>query len=189
MSATFLNDDFLLSSETARTLFHGVAEHAPIVDLHNHLSPEDIAADRVYETLTDLWLGDDHYKWRAMRLAGFDEALITGDADPWEKFAAWAATAPAADPQPAVRLDAPRASPGVRDRSPARPGDGAGDLGGGEPPAAGLAGAGAARALRRECCRHHRRSGRRPRGASAGRRTPRGDDPDVPPRRGASAAR
>jgi glucuronate isomerase len=94
MSATFLNDDFLLSSESARMLFHGVAEHAPIVDLHNHLSPEDIAGDRVYETLTDLWLGDDHYKWRAMRLAGFDEALITGDADPWEKFAAWAATLP-----------------------------------------------------------------------------------------------
>lgn len=94
MSAAFLNDDFLLSSETARVLFHGVAEHAPIVDLHNHLSPADIAGDRVYETLTDLWLGDDHYKWRAMRLAGFDERLVTGDADPWERFSAWAATLP-----------------------------------------------------------------------------------------------
>jgi glucuronate isomerase len=94
MDAGFLNDDFLLSSETARVLFHGVAEHAPIVDLHNHLSPADIAGDRVYETLTDLWLGDDHYKWRAMRLAGFDEQLVTGDADPWERFSAWAATLP-----------------------------------------------------------------------------------------------
>ncbi len=90
----FLNDEFLLSGETARTLFHEVAEPAPIVDLHNHLSPADIAGDRVYESLTELWLEDDHYKWRAMRLAGFTEELITGDADPWEKFSAWAATVP-----------------------------------------------------------------------------------------------
>jgi glucuronate isomerase len=90
----FLSDDFLLSGEIARVLFHGVAEHAPIVDLHNHLSPADIAGDRVYATLTDLWLEDDHYKWRAMRAAGFDERLITGDADPWERFSAWAATVP-----------------------------------------------------------------------------------------------
>ena len=94
MGAAFLNDDFLLSGETARVLFHEVAEHAPIVDLHNHLSPADIADDRVYETLADLWLEDDHYKWRAMRLAGFDERVVTGDADPWEKFSAWAATVP-----------------------------------------------------------------------------------------------
>ncbi len=94
MAAAFLNDDFLLSGETARALFHDVAEHAPIVDLHNHLSPEDIAGDRVYKTLTDLWLEDDHYKWRAMRLAGIDERLVTGDADPWERFSAWAATVP-----------------------------------------------------------------------------------------------
>ena len=94
MDAGFLTDDFLLSSETARTLFHEVAEHAPIVDLHNHLSPADITDDRGYETLSDLWLGDDHYKWRAMRLAGFEERLITGDADPWERFSAWAATVP-----------------------------------------------------------------------------------------------
>lgn len=94
MDAGFLNDEFLLSGETARALFHDIAEHAPIVDLHNHLSPADIAGDRVYETLADLWLGDDHYKWRALRLAGFDEHLITGDADPWERFSAWAATLP-----------------------------------------------------------------------------------------------
>ena len=94
MGTGFLHDDFLLSGETARTLFHGAADTIPIVDLHNHLSPEDIAGDRVYETLSDLWLGDDHYKWRAMRLAGFDERVVTGDADPWERFSAWADTVP-----------------------------------------------------------------------------------------------
>jgi glucuronate isomerase len=90
----FLSDDFLLSGVTARTLFHGVARGAPIVDLHNHLSAHDVASDRVYGTLTELWLADDHYKWRAMRLAGHDERVITGDGDPWEKFSAWAETLP-----------------------------------------------------------------------------------------------
>jgi glucuronate isomerase len=90
----FLHDDVLLSTEVARTLYHGTASAAPIVDVHNHLSPSDIASDRVWETLTDLWLEDDHYKWKAMRLAGFDESLITGGADPWDRFAAWAATVP-----------------------------------------------------------------------------------------------
>jgi glucuronate isomerase len=91
---TFLHDDFLLTTETGRTLFHGVAAGLPIVDLHNHLPPADIAGNRVFETLTELWLEDDHYKWRAMRLAGVEERLITGDADPWERFAAWALTVP-----------------------------------------------------------------------------------------------
>jgi glucuronate isomerase len=90
----FLHDDFLLSGETARSLFHEVAASLPIVDVHNHLPAVDIAADRVYETLTHVWLEDDHYKWRAMRLAGVDERLVTGDADPWERFSAWAATVP-----------------------------------------------------------------------------------------------
>jgi glucuronate isomerase len=90
----FLGDDFLLSGKTARRLFHDVADPCPIVDLHNHLSAKDICSDRVYATLTDLWLEDDHYKWRAMRSAGIDEALITGDADPWERFSAWATTVP-----------------------------------------------------------------------------------------------
>jgi glucuronate isomerase len=90
----FLDDDFLLGGETARSLFHQVAEVTPIVDLHNHLPSQDLAHDRVFETLADLWLGDDHYKWRAMRLAGFEERLVTGDADPWDRFSAWAATVP-----------------------------------------------------------------------------------------------
>jgi glucuronate isomerase len=92
--AGFLDDDVLLPSEVARKLFHGTAEHTPIVDFHNHLSAVDIAADRVYGTLSELWLDDDHYKWRAMRLAGHDERVITGDADPWERFSAWAETVP-----------------------------------------------------------------------------------------------
>ena len=94
MKPLFLHEDFLLSNDTARRLFHGVAAQAPIVDVHSHLSSNDVADNRVWETLTGLWLEDDHYKWRAMRHAGFDEQLITGSADPWDKFAAWAATVP-----------------------------------------------------------------------------------------------
>ena len=94
MATAFLGDDFLLTSDTARTLYHGAAAEAPIVDPHTHLSATDIADDRVYETLTDLWLEDDHYKWRAMRRPESTSALVTGDADPWDRFAAWAATLP-----------------------------------------------------------------------------------------------
>jgi glucuronate isomerase len=94
MAAAFLDDDFLLSNATARSLFHEVAEHLPVVDLHNHLPAADIADDRTFETLTDLWLEDDHYKWRAMRLAGHEERVITGDAAPWDRFAAWSETVP-----------------------------------------------------------------------------------------------
>ena len=88
----FLHDDLLLTTPTGRALFHGFASAAPIVDVHNHLVPADIAEDRRWETISDLWLGDDHYKWKAMRLAGFAEDVITGTGDPWEKFAAWAET-------------------------------------------------------------------------------------------------
>jgi glucuronate isomerase len=90
----FLGDDFLLQSEVARLLFHDVAEKLPIVDVHTHLPVEDIESDRVFANLTELWLGDDHYKWRAMRAAGFAEDLVTGNGDPWDKFSAWAATVP-----------------------------------------------------------------------------------------------
>jgi glucuronate isomerase len=94
VATAFLGDDFLLTGETARTLYHDVAAGVPIVDAHTHLAAAEIADDRRYETLTDLWLGDDHYKWRAMRCAGVDEDLVTGDADPWDRFAAWASTVP-----------------------------------------------------------------------------------------------
>ena len=172
MDAGFLTDDFLLSGETARRLFHEVAEHAPIVDLHNHLSPADIADDRVYETLSDLWLGDDHYKWRAMRLAGFDERLITGDADPWERFSAWAATLPRLIRNPLYVWSHLELRRVVRDRSRAQPLDRARDLGRGEPAAARLVDREAPLALRRQGGRDHRRSGRRPRrptGATRGK--------------------
>ncbi len=91
---TFLGDDFLLHDDVAQHLYHEVASRSPIVDVHNHLVPTDIADDRTWETLTELWLGDDHYKWRAMRQAGFAEELVTGAADPWDRFAAWAVTVP-----------------------------------------------------------------------------------------------
>ncbi|HEY4333958.1 MAG TPA: glucuronate isomerase [Ilumatobacteraceae bacterium] len=91
---SFLGPDHLLGTDVARALFHDVAEPLPIVDVHNHLPPADIAGDRRWATITDLWLGDDHYKWKAMRAAGFDEALVSGAADPWDRFQAWAATVP-----------------------------------------------------------------------------------------------
>ncbi|HXX91203.1 MAG TPA: glucuronate isomerase [Acidimicrobiales bacterium] len=94
MADRFLDDDFLLTGESARRLFHEAAAGAPIVDFHTHLSGADIARDRAYGTLTEVWLEDDHYKWRAMRLAGVEERLISGDADPWDRFAAWAQTVP-----------------------------------------------------------------------------------------------
>ena len=90
----FLHDDVLLSGPTARRLYHEVAEGAPIVDFHSHLAAVDVADDRAYETLTEMWLAEDHYTWRAMRLAGVEEALVTGAADPWDRFSAWAATMP-----------------------------------------------------------------------------------------------
>jgi glucuronate isomerase len=93
-AAAFLGDDFLLSTPTAQRLYDDYAAGSPIVDVHNHLSPQEIADDHVWETLTELWLGDDHYKWRAMRLAGVPEHLVTGPADPWDRFSAWAATVP-----------------------------------------------------------------------------------------------
>jgi glucuronate isomerase len=91
----FITDDFLLSCDEAAHLYHGYAKDMPVIDYHCHLSPRDIAEDRRFETVTELWLGGDHYKWRAMRANGVDERLITGDADPWEKFFAWAKCAPA----------------------------------------------------------------------------------------------
>ncbi|HVP55633.1 MAG TPA: glucuronate isomerase [Candidatus Eisenbacteria bacterium] len=89
-----MGDDFLLNSETARRLFHEHAETLPILDYHTHLSAADIAADRRFNDLYELWLEGDHYKWRAMRATGHSERLCTGDGIPYEKFMAWAATVP-----------------------------------------------------------------------------------------------
>ena len=92
--ASFPGDDFLLHSPAARTLYHDHAARQPIVDFHNHLSPRDIALDRRFDNLFEIWLEGDHYKWRAMRSAGVDERLCTGDAPAYDKFLAWAATVP-----------------------------------------------------------------------------------------------
>ena len=88
----FMDKDFLLESGMAKKLFHDHAADMPIFDYHCHLIPEQIATDKRFTTITDAWLGGDHYKWRQMRTCGFDEKLITGDADPFDKFMAWAET-------------------------------------------------------------------------------------------------
>ena len=94
MSTPFIHDDFLLTSDASRELYHGFAEHQPIIDYHNHLSPREIAENRKYTSLFDIWMDGDHYKWRAMRANGISEDLVTGDGDPKEKFLAFAATVP-----------------------------------------------------------------------------------------------
>ena len=90
----FIHDDFILGNETARRLYHEHACQMPIIDYHCHLPPIEVAEDRRWNTITEAWLGGDHYKWRAMRSNGIDEQLITGDAEGWEKFEAWAQTMP-----------------------------------------------------------------------------------------------
>ncbi|PTX53980.1 D-glucuronate isomerase [Melghirimyces profundicolus] len=90
----FLHDDYLLSNETARELYHRYAKDMPIIDYHCHLDPKEIWEDRSFTNLTDIWLRGDHYKWRAMRANGIPERLITGDASDKEKFRAWARTVP-----------------------------------------------------------------------------------------------
>ena len=90
----FLSDDFLLQSATARQLYHAHAAPQPIIDYHCHLPPDQIAQNRQFENITQLWLYGDHYKWRAMRANGVNERFITGDASDWEKFEKWAETVP-----------------------------------------------------------------------------------------------
>jgi glucuronate isomerase len=90
----FLEEDFLLNSQTARTLYHDFAKKMPIIDYHNHLPPDQIAADLMFENVTQLWLYGDHYKWRAMRTNGVNERYCTGTASDWEKFKHWSATVP-----------------------------------------------------------------------------------------------
>ena len=91
---TFITEDFLLHSDTARKLYFDYVQHLPIIDYHNHLSPADIANNKIFSTITKAWLSGDHYKWRAMRANGINENLITGDADDFTKFRAWSATVP-----------------------------------------------------------------------------------------------
>lgn len=91
---TIINDNFLLQNEKARILFHEYAKQMPIIDYHNHLPPHEIAANKKFENLTQIWLKGDHYKWRAMRGLGVDEQYITGNASDEEKFMAWATCFP-----------------------------------------------------------------------------------------------
>ncbi len=92
MSKPFIHDDFLLSTPQARRLYHDYAEDLPILDYHGHLPPRQVAENTRWETITQLWLGGDHYKWRLMRSNGVEERFCTGDAGDWEKFEAFAAT-------------------------------------------------------------------------------------------------
>src|SRR5579863_1015717 len=92
--AAFLTEDFLLSNDAAGRLYHQFAASQPILDYHCHLSPRDIAENRRFANLFEIWLEGDHYKWRAMRANGIAERYITGDASPYEKFLAWARTVP-----------------------------------------------------------------------------------------------
>ncbi|WP_320129134.1 glucuronate isomerase [uncultured Sphaerochaeta sp.] len=89
----FMDENFLLQTKTAEKLFHEYAKDQPIFDYHCHLIPQEIAQDKRFSTITDAWLGGDHYKWRLMRANGVSEALITGkETDPFDKFLAWAET-------------------------------------------------------------------------------------------------
>ena len=88
----FMDKDFLLSTPTAQKLYHDFAENTPILDYHCHINPKEIAEDRKFENITQVWLGGDHYKWRQMRSNGIDEYYITGGASDREKFQKWAET-------------------------------------------------------------------------------------------------
>ena len=92
----FLTEDFLLTTETARDLYHQFAERMPIIDYHCHVSPKEIFEDKRFDNITKLWLGGDHYKWRLMRSNGTDEYYITGDAPAYDKFMKFAEALPKA---------------------------------------------------------------------------------------------
>ena len=94
MPRAFLDENFLLHNPTAERLYHEVAALQPIIDYHTHLPPAEVAENKRWENITTLWLGEDHYKWRAMRANGIPETHITGNAAPREKFQAWAETIP-----------------------------------------------------------------------------------------------
>lgn len=94
MAKKFLGKNFLLNSEAAEVLYHQYAKELAIIDYHCHLSPEEIYENKTFRNLTEAWLGGDHYKWRVMRACGVDESLITGDAEDYDKFLAWASVMP-----------------------------------------------------------------------------------------------
>jgi glucuronate isomerase len=94
MMPSFITEDFLLQSEIARELYHEYAEHEPIFDYHCHLPPDQLAENKTFRNLYEIWLAGDHYKWRAMRSNGVPEKYCTGDASDWDKFLAYARTVP-----------------------------------------------------------------------------------------------
>jgi glucuronate isomerase len=91
---TIFTDQFLLESKMANKLYHNHVANLPIIDYHNHLPPNEIAENKKFKNLTEIWLKGDHYKWRAMRALGIDEKLITGNASDEDKFKAWARCMP-----------------------------------------------------------------------------------------------
>src|SRR5512133_1525505 len=90
----FLDDNFLLENKTSELLYHEYAASMPIIDYHNHLSPKEVAENKKFSNISEVWLYGDHYKWRAMRANGVPEKYITGDSTDYEKFQNWAATVP-----------------------------------------------------------------------------------------------
>lgn len=91
---TFIHDNFLLTTESSKRLYHEFAADQPIIDYHNHLSPQEIAENRQFDNLFEMWIDKDHYKWRAMRANGINEEFCTGNASPQDKFMAFAKTVP-----------------------------------------------------------------------------------------------
>ena len=94
MDSLFIHDDFMLTNDYARELYHESAEKMPVIDYHCHLVPKMIAENHQFQDLTEIWLGGDHYKWRALRGNGVSEDYITGNRSSWEKFEKWAETVP-----------------------------------------------------------------------------------------------
>jgi glucuronate isomerase len=92
--APFITDDFLLQSKTAKILYNDYAANQPIIDFHSHIPPKEVAEDKTFKNLTQIWLAGDHYKWRAMRALGIDETYITGSAGDREKFMKWSEAVP-----------------------------------------------------------------------------------------------
>lgn len=90
----FIHDNFLLENKYAEELYHGYASKMPIIDYHNHLPPHEIAENKIFDNISEIWIKGDHYKWRAMRTLGIDEKYITGSASDQEKFQKWAYTVP-----------------------------------------------------------------------------------------------
>ena len=90
----FINDDFLLETESAKLLYHNYAKELPIIDYHSHLSPKAISENKIFNSISSLWLSEDHYKWRALRTLGVDEKYITGKATNQDKFIQFASMVP-----------------------------------------------------------------------------------------------